>query len=61
MVTSYPINKIWTFKSKINIVPSLSEAEFDTDIGCNLNLTLIGIYKVDTRIVVSITAMMATT
>ena len=47
MVTSYPTNKIWTFKSKINIVPVLSEAEFDADIGCNLNLTLQGFYKFD--------------
>ena len=60
MVTSNPINKIWTFKSKNNIVPLLSEAEFDADIGCNLNLTLIQIYKVGTKIMVTPTAMMVT-
>ena len=60
-ITSYPINKIWTFKSKINIFPLLSEAEFDTDIGWNLNLTLIWIYKVLTKIVITTTAMMVTT
>ena len=49
-----------TFKSKIKIVSSLSEAEFDADIGCNLNLTLIWIYKVLTKIMVTTTAMMVT-
>ena len=49
-----------TFKSKTKIVHLLSEAEFDADIGSNLNLTLICIYKVDTKIVVTTTAMMVT-
>ena len=36
MVASYPIDKIWTFKSKINIaLYYLSEAEFDNYIGQN--------------------------
>ena len=32
IVTSYLINKLWTFESKINLVPLPSEAEFDADI-----------------------------
>ena len=38
MVASYPINKMWTFKSKINL---FSAAKFDANNGCKLNLTLI--------------------
>ena len=42
------------------IASNLSEAEFDADIGCNLNLTLIRIYKFLTKTVVTTTAMMVT-
>ena len=41
-------------------VPLLSKAEFDPDIGCSLNLSLIWIYKIDTKVVVTVTAMMVT-
>ena len=46
---------------KFNIVPLLSEAEFDANIGFNLNLTFILIYKALTKIVVTTTGIMVAT